>query len=129
MAELEARFEKDESKGWRHPLPEGVEVKLGRAPGPDGLGADWDGFISGVHAILLWKGGKLLVRRRTLPKPTLNPIYYKAVEADEFSLSPGERFVIGGTVFTLLAEERAAPDLTPDPTPPRPRADATRLQS
>jgi len=113
MAELEARFEKDENKCWRRPLPEGVEVKLGRAPGPDGLGADWDGFISGVHATLLWKGGKLLVRRRLLPKPTLNPIYYKAVEADEFSLGPGERFVIGGTVFTLLAEAEAAPDSTP----------------
>ena len=120
MAELEARFEKDESKSWRRPLSEGVEVKLGRAPGPDGLAADWDGFISGVHATLLWKGGKLLVRRRTLPKPTLNPIYYKAVEADEFSLSPGERFVIGGTVFTLLAEEEAVPDSTPDATPTNP---------
>ncbi len=114
MAELEARFEKDESKGWRRPLPEDVEVKLGRAPGPEGLAADWDGFISSVHAHLLWKDGKLQVRRRTLPKPTLNPIYYKAVEADEFSLSPGERFVIGGTVFTLLAEEPPAPDPTPD---------------
>ena len=113
MAELEA-IEKDDSKGWRRHLPEGAEVKLGRTPGPDGLAADWDGFISGVHATLLWKGGKLLVRRRLLPRPTLNPIYYKAVEADEFSLAPGERFVIGGTSFALLAaEEAAARDATP----------------
>jgi len=44
MAELEARFEKNEAKNWRRPLPEGVEIKLGRAPGPDGWAADWDGF-------------------------------------------------------------------------------------
>src|SRR5450755_1340796 len=97
MAELEARFEKDEAKQWRRPLPEGKEVPLGKAPGPDGWAADWDPFISKVHATLLWKGGKLLVRRRMLPTPTTNPIYYKAVETNEFTLAPDERFVIGGT--------------------------------
>jgi adenylate cyclase len=116
MAELEARFEKNESKNWRRPLPEGVEIKLGRAPGPDGWAADWDGFISSVHATLLWKDGKLRVRRRLEPRPTMNPIYYKAVENDDFSMAPNERFVIGGTTFSLL--DASAP--ASDPTPAKP---------
>jgi len=32
----------------------------------------------------------------------MNPIYYKAVENDDFSMAPNERFVIGGTTFSLL---------------------------
>ena len=116
MAELEARFEKNESKNWRRTLPEGVEIKLGRAPGPEGWAADWDGFISSVHATLLWQGGKLRVRRRLEPRPTMNPIYYKAVENDDFSMAPNERFVIGGTTFSLL--DGSAPPR--DPTPPKP---------
>jgi adenylate cyclase len=116
MAELEARFEKNEAKNWRRPLPEGVEIKLGRAPGPDGWAADWDGFISSVHATLLWQGGKLRVRRRLEPRPTMNPIYYKAVENDDFSMAPNERFVIGGTTFALL--DGSVP--VPEPTPLRP---------
>ena len=39
-------------------LPEGVEIKIGSAPGPEGWAADWDGFISSVHATLL-EDGKL----------------------------------------------------------------------
>ena len=116
MAELEARFEKNESKNWRRTLPEGVEIKLGRAPGPEGWAADWDGFISSVHATLLWKDGKLRVRRRLEPRPTMNPIYYKAVENDDFTMGPNERFVIGGTTFSLL--DGAA--RTNEQTPPKP---------
>jgi adenylate cyclase len=116
MAELEASGKdvKGNATGsWRRPLAEGVEFKIGRAPGPDVWVAGWDDFISSVHATLLWQGGKLLVRRRRQPKPTTNPIYYKAVETDEFTLAPGEWFVIGGTTFTLLDPESQPHDRTP----------------
>ena len=116
MAELEARFEKNESKTWRRTLPEGVEIKIGRSPGPEGWAADWDGFISGVHATLLWQDGKLRVRRRLEPRPAMNPIYYKAVENDDFTMAPNERFVIGGTTFSLF--DGSVPTI--EATPPKP---------
>ncbi len=106
MAELEARFEKDATKGWRHPLPENKDVTLGRVAGPDAAdwAADWDVHISGVHAVLRWDGKKLTVRKAVKPRPPRNPIYFKGTEVQEGSLAPGECFVIGGTTFTLIGD-------------------------
>jgi adenylate cyclase len=123
MADLEARYRPDPSKFWRRPLPPD-EVKLGRRPG-DRTGehrwsVEWDDFISGLHATLVWKGGKLQVKRRMQPEPTRNPIFYRDRELNEFTVSPGESFVIGETQFTLYDEE-------PAPKPEDPRS--TRLLS
>ncbi len=106
MAELEARFEKDSTKGWRHPLPQGKEITLGRVAGPDASdwAADWDVHISGVHAVLRWDKEKLTVRKAVKPRPPRNPIYFKGAEVQEAVLAPNECFVIGGTTFTVIGE-------------------------
>src|SRR5437588_9326860 len=102
MAELEARYEKDDSHRWRHDLPRGAEVTLGRVTGPADWAAEWDAHISSVHAVLRWDGVKLSVRRVVKPKPPRNPIYFKGAEVQECVLGPSECFVIGGTTFTVL---------------------------
>jgi class 3 adenylate cyclase len=101
MAELEAVFENDKSKvrnAWRHPLPVNETKRIGRVPAQ----SDWwmpDELISGFHATILWDGAKLTVMERS-PPPT-NRIYYNTQPAANFTLTPGESFVIGNTVFTL----------------------------
>jgi adenylate cyclase len=72
----------------------------------------WDKLISGLHATLTWQGGRLLVRRRLFPTKTTNPVFYKGAERDEFSIAPGDEFVIGATTFRLV-EERPAAELPP----------------
>jgi adenylate cyclase len=113
MAELEARYEKDESRFWRRALPDGVEVTLGRVAGASEWAAEWDGHISMVHAVLCWRNGALHIRRCTKPKPPRNPIYFKGVEVQECIVAPGECFVIGGTTFTVVDPPPQAPDETP----------------
>jgi adenylate cyclase len=100
MAELEARSKTDGSKTWRLTLP-GTPVLIGR-DGPDLWGAaPWDKQISRVHATLHWQNGRLLVRRRTAPTRTTNPIFFNGREIDEFTVGPGEHFVIGETTFAV----------------------------
>ncbi len=109
MAELEARFDKDEAHQWRLPLPEGKDVTLGRISGPNtsDWSAPWDVHISSVHAVLRWDGAKLTVRKAVKPRPPKNPIYFKGIEVQECVLAAGECFVIGGTTFTVLGEPSA----------------------
>ncbi len=74
----------------------------------------WDNKVSGVHATLAWRDGRLLVRRRLLPRKTTNPIFYKGTEQDEFAAAPGEHFVIGETTFRLVHPSGSPAEL---PTP------------
>ncbi len=103
MAELEALYENKEQNvrnGWRNVLPTNEPIKLGRAYGQ----ADWwmnDNLISSFHATVQWDGEKLTVHERT-PPPT-NRIYYQSRPQPNFSLAPGDSFVIGNTVFMLHA--------------------------
>src|SRR5579859_2597645 len=101
MAELEAQYEKDGvRKGWVRALGPGT-IKLGRESGKADLVVDWDLQISRCHALLTWADDKLQVRRVVDPKPTINPILYQNVVNDDFTIIPGEQFIIGDTVFRL----------------------------
>jgi adenylate cyclase len=85
---------------WRRSLPEGQAVFLGRLGGT--WAVPWDQHVSRRHARLLWSGKRLEVAR--LPE-THNPIFLRGKEADQFTIEPGEHFVIGQTSFTL-ADQR-----------------------
>ena len=85
---------------WRRSLPEGQAVLLGRLGGT--WAVPWDQHVSRRHARLLWSGKRLEVAR--LPE-TRNPIFLRGKEVDQFSIEPGEHFVIGQTSFTL-ADQR-----------------------
>lgn len=101
MPDLEAAYENPQTAaraGWRHALPEGQQIKLGRLPAQ----ADWwisDPLISGHHATLLWNGRELQIKERS--PPTTNKIFLRNVPTAEFTIGVGESFVIGTTVFTI----------------------------
>jgi adenylate cyclase len=85
---------------WRRSLPEGQAVLLGRLGGT--WAVPWDQHVSRRHARLLWSGKRLEVTRLT---ETRNPIFLRGKEVEQFSVEPGEHFVIGQTSFTL-ADQR-----------------------
>ena len=101
MPDLEAKYtnaQNGSETGWRKPLPDGKQLRLGRLPAQ----SDWwvgDPLISGHHAQLTWTGSALQVKERT--PPPVNKIYYRDKPAEEFACGPGESFVIGTTVFTI----------------------------
>jgi len=95
MADLIAQGEQLQQR-WRRTLPEGRGLVLGRAPG--GWAVPWDPHISRRHATLVWDGRCLQVAQLADAR---NPIFRRGKEAREFSLLPGEHFVIGNTTFSL----------------------------
>ena len=64
----------------------------------------WDQHISRQHVRLQWTGERLEVIR--LPDAR-NPVYFLGKEQTQFSLRPGEHFVISRTTFTL-ADQRVS---------------------
>lgn len=120
MAELQARYDNLETSAqshWRHVLPDGQDVSIGRRPltdldVPDWNRSDWvveDPRISGRHVSVNWDGSNLRVRRRLEPldRPAINPVFFKGRAQDDFSISPGESFTIGSTTFTLQIRDAA----------------------
>jgi adenylate cyclase len=103
MADLVAQGPRAEDT-WRQPLPAGQAVVLGRAAAAAANGAPlwgvpWEPFLSRRHLELLWHDGRL--DGRQLPEAR-NPVHVHGREVDHFELKPGEHFVVGSTVFTLL---------------------------
>lgn len=86
-------------------LVEGVvssaPLKVGRAPGADGLAAPWDEFISREHAVVRMEGTQLRVDRLPSGK---NPITFGGKTAENALLSPGETFQIGDTIFEVAED-------------------------
>ena len=95
---------KDDEHSWRRVLPVNP-VTLGRTSRST-WEVPWDMAISGLHATLVWQDGKLLVRREP---STRNAIFVRGTTSDEFRVSIGEQFVIGGTVFTVKESEAEFP--------------------
>jgi adenylate cyclase len=89
------------SQTWRRTLPD-APITLGRTA-RSAWQANWDMQISGLHAILTWKEGKLSV----VPRPdATNKILFRGTPMDEeFTAAVGEQFVIGQTTFTLRDSE------------------------
>lgn len=91
---------------WRRALPAeegaGQAVTLGRNAKSD-WAAGWDKQISGLHATLTWKDGKLVVA----PRPgTPNKIFFRGNPMEtEFAAEIGEQFVIGRTTFSVRDSE------------------------
>ncbi len=69
---------------------------LGRGGGA--WAVPWDSRVSRHHVRLLWNGQRLSVVR--LPD-SRNPVFLHGAERQQFSMAPGEHFVIGQTTFTL----------------------------
>ena len=81
---------------WRRTLPE-RPIRLGRTSKSD-WEVPWDKQISGLHATLQWKDGKLIVRKEPSAR---NQVFLHGEASEEFRLAVGDQFVIGETTFTL----------------------------
>ena len=84
---------------WRRSLPPRKPLIIGRE-GPWAVG--WDRQVSRSHVEVQWKHGRLRVRK--LSEAT-NPVFLRGKPNDDFSMKPGEQFVIGATMFTLADEK------------------------
>ncbi len=96
----------------RREIPAGRHVVIGRTDD-----ADWrivkEPFLSRKHVEVQLESGHLKVRR--IPEAS-NPIFYGGEEKDEFTLKPGDYFIIGKTRFQFLSEE-STPPVSQPPTP------------
>lgn len=95
---LEALTEKGEPV--KLMLSPGKPVVLGRAMDAD-LSIPGDPYISRKQAEIQLGDGRLSVRRLS---GASNPILYRGEEQNEFTISAGDRFVVGKTQFTLVPE-------------------------
>lgn len=109
MADLIAQGDETPHR-WRRSLPLGERVLLGRASGT--WAVPWDPHISRQHAELLWDGQHLEVRQRP---DVRNPLFFQGREAAEFTMRPGEHFVIGRTTFTLVDQRVTVTADAPQP--------------
>lgn len=96
----------DSQHRWRRALQEGQVYVIGRQTGS--WETPWDPHISRRHVEVCWRDDVLHVR--LLPEAK-NPVFFRGRAQSEFSLRPGEHFVIGSTTFTLSVS-RAAVSLT-----------------
>jgi adenylate cyclase len=101
MPKLLASDEKN--RHWEKTLP-GETIRLGRLAADNTWAAPWDEQISRVHAELVWRDGRLTVRRLQTGR---NPIFFKGREVgknEAFQVSPGEKFLIGSTIFEVVPD-------------------------
>jgi adenylate cyclase len=98
----------------RYELGSGTAV-IGRSEEAD-VHVAGDPHLSRRHAEVSLQGERLRVRRLS---QSSNAIYHAGTPKDDFSLSPGDFFVIGGTRFTFIIEKAAVgpADKKVDPTP------------
>lgn len=97
MLELIAQGPESDMR-WRRPLPEGIELVIGRQAEP--WPVSWDPRVSRRHFRAVRIGDRLTVTR--LPDAS-NPVFYRGDEADDFQVAAGEHFVVGDTTFSLTA--------------------------
>jgi adenylate cyclase len=95
---------------WRRKLPPDFPLVLGRDAPPWSI--PWDDRISRKHCDVTYSGGRLSISK--LPAAR-NPIFFHGKALDAFSLAPGENFVIGNTMFTLVEERVLVARDTPRP--------------
>ncbi len=98
------------SQRWRTELVAGVRLTLGR--GAVDLSVPWDDRISREHAELIWREGRLELRRRPSAR---NPIFFEGREVDLAFVLPGQHFVVGRTDFCVSDDEMAVSQRLPRP--------------
>ena len=95
---------------WRIGVPPGKAVLLGRETSL--YRVPWDPKISREHLQLTAVDEVLQVKKLAT---ATNPVFYNGKSALQFTLQPGEHFVIGSTTFTLSAESALATLDVPNP--------------
>jgi adenylate cyclase len=109
MADLIAQGPQPHQR-WRRPLAVGETFLIGREAGPGTVA--WDERISRRHAEAVLRDGRLEVRKILTAK---NPLFFAGSEQNEFSIGPGEHFVIGETMFTFREDRVRVDQRVPEP--------------
>jgi len=81
-----------------HELIRGQRFRIGRKP-DGGCAVEWDKYISGNHADVLWDGTTLRV---DCLEKAQNPIELAGTQMRSADVRPGQTFCIGQTTFTLI---------------------------
>jgi len=95
---------------WRHSLPMGQLIELGRATRTHSV--PWDNRISRRHVQLTLHDGRVNVVKL---ESASNPVFHNGAQQDVFWLNGGEHFVIGETTFTLTFDRAEATLDVPKP--------------
>ncbi|MDA0660236.1 MAG: adenylate/guanylate cyclase domain-containing protein [Planctomycetota bacterium] len=90
----------DRRHRWKRRVPEDHAFSVGRDAGV--WSAPWDTHISRRHVECSWDGAVLHV---TVVPESRNPVFWRGVRANAFEVAPGEHFVIGDTVFSLVEQD------------------------
>jgi adenylate cyclase len=91
------------SHRWRHSLPSGQSVELGRATRT--FSVPWDNRISRRHVQMTLHDDRVNVVKLD---SAANPVFHNGAQEDVFWLNSGEHFVIGETTFTLTFDRAEA---------------------
>jgi adenylate cyclase len=94
---------------WQTELLPGRRIVIGRTAAAD-LVVPWDHRISRRHAEIVLQDGRLLVHR--LPEAR-NPVMYDGRAVNDCVVAADQQFVLGTTVFRVLAAEPASGPQTP----------------
>lgn len=84
---------------WRREIPAGEVVRIGRAP-RNGWAVPWDLLISREHCEISLSDNLVTVKRLDAAR---NPVYFQEVDTREFSITAGQGFRIGQTMFQLVS--------------------------
>lgn len=84
---------------WRREIPAGEVVRIGRAP-RNGWAVPWDLLISREHCEITLSDNLVTVKRLDAAR---NPVYFQEVDTREFSITAGQGFRIGQTMFQLVS--------------------------
>ena len=96
VAQLIAQGKTFENR-WRRSLPDHTPTLLGRSVSL--LSVAWDPQVSRQHARLTLTGQHLAVE---VLEEARNPVFFRGQVAHQFTVKPGEHFVIGETTFTFF---------------------------
>lgn len=94
---------------WRRPLVEHT-IEIGRTT--PAYRVPWDNQISRRHVRMTPEDNQVRVEKL---EGASNPVFFDGREEDDFTLRPGETFVIGKTTFTLAADRAFVSLDVPDP--------------
>ncbi len=110
MADLIAQGPHPDDR-WRRALTIGSEAIIGRATGS--WQVDWDDRISRQHVLVRpISEDRVEVEQFSVAR---NPIFFRGVKRDRFTMGPGEHFVIGRTTFTLAVRPCVAESSAMEP--------------
>ena len=95
---------------WRRKLTPGVRQVIGRSGGA--WATLWDDRISRRHVAVCLRDSQLEVEAIESAR---NPVFFRGQKCAQFTLQPGDHFVIGQTTFTLVDEQAAVAADFPQP--------------